>query len=110
MEKSFFVLQSHDCRQAVKMEADDLMSYGIPRSTAYRAIKKGSLPRHRLRELQFKVFGQLPGWDGWTILPGKIVSPNGFEFDQTDLENLNYLRVVLSEYDISDLPLKKAPL
>jgi hypothetical protein len=110
MEKKHYWLPSFDGRLHERMTAEDLMAFGIPRSTAYRAIQRQTLPNHRLRDLQFKVFGQLPGWEGWRILPGKIVSPNGQSFDHCDLENLAYLRQVLTEYDIRDLPLKQNPI
>lgn len=90
--RTFFYLTSHDGRLVERMSAEDLMSYGISKSTAYRAIKRGVLPRHRVRDLQFRVFGHLPGWDGWRIEPGRIISPNGDVFDPVDLENLAYLK------------------
>lgn len=110
MDKKVYWLPSFDGRLQERMTADDLVSFGIPRSTAYRAIQRQTLPKHRLRELQFRVFGQMPGWEGWRLLPGKILSPNGQSFDHVDLENLAYLRQVLSEYDVTDLPLKKKPI
>lgn len=93
--KKHFYLHSVDGRCYEKLTADDLMRLEIPRSTAYRAIAKGTLPSHRLRELQLKFFGDLPGWDGWKIMAGKIVSPAGHELDQIDLENLAYLQRTL---------------
>lgn len=93
--KKHFYLHSVDGRSYEKLTADDLMRLEIPRSTAYRAISKGTLPRHRLRELQLKFFGDLPGWNGWKIMTGKIISPAGQELDQTDLENLIYIRQLI---------------
>lgn len=106
MHRKFFYLQSHDGRMTQRLSADELMSFGLSKSTAYRAIKNGVLASHRVRQLQFLIFGNIPGWDGWKIYPGKIVSPAGQEFKPVDLENFAHMRCVLSEYDIKDLPLK----
>lgn len=96
--KKHFYLHSVDGRCYEKLTADDLMRLEIPRSTAYRAIAKGTLPSHRLRELQLKFFGDLPGWDGWKIMTGRIISPAGIELDQIDIENLAYLKRILPKW------------
>jgi len=93
--RKYFYLHSADGRSYERLSADDLIRYGIPRSTAYRAINRGTLPRHRHRALQLQLFGELQGWSGWRILPDRIVSPSGIELNHIDLENLIYIRQLI---------------
>lgn len=96
--RKYFYLHSEDGKSYEKLNAKDLIRYGIPRSTAYRAIERGTLPRHKHRALQLKLFGELNGWKGWRILPDRIVSPTGIELDQIDIENLIYIKKILNKW------------
>jgi hypothetical protein len=98
--KKYFYLPNFDGRQHQRMTANDLIEMGISRSTAYRAIQRGTIPRHRLRDLQFRIFGELTDWEGWQILPHKIIQPNGQTLEPRDIENLSYLKKILWDWDI----------
>lgn len=100
MKKKHFLLYSMDEKLVERLTADDLMMHGLPRSTAYRAIKNGYMPKHRIRNLQFRIFGDMPGWEGWKILPGKLIDPTGRIYEPTDLENLAYLQRALFDWDL----------
>lgn len=51
---------------------------GVSRSTAYRIIQGRPLTKWQKELLSIKIYGEIPGWDGWQILPGELIDPSGY--------------------------------
>ncbi|WP_027854995.1 hypothetical protein [Marinobacterium litorale] len=77
--------------------ASDLVELlGVSRATAYRMIAEQRLTPLQREMLELKIFGLIPGWDGWQIEPGALVDPQGYRYTVGEIMGIPYLKALKS--------------
>lgn len=93
LHKFRFVSQ---CGQYVRflVAADLIELLGVSRATAYRIVQQQRISQVQRELLELKVFGLIPGWHGWQILPGELVDPYGYRYQIGEILSIPHLRAV----------------
>lgn len=75
----------------------DLMELlGVSRATAYRIIKDRRVSQVQQELLELKCFGLIPGWNGWRILPGELMDPQGNRYSTGEILSIPHLKSICS--------------
>jgi hypothetical protein len=73
----------------------DLMRLlSVSRPTAYRLMKDRRFSPVQREILELKLFGLIPGWDGWRVGPGELWDPTGYRYSIGDIMSLPLLKSI----------------
>ena len=84
------------CGQYVRfLTVYDLMRLlTVSRPTAYRIMQTKRMSAVQREILELKLFGLIPGWDGWRIGPNELYDPTGYRYSIGDIMSLPLLRSI----------------
>lgn len=75
------------------LTAQDLMDLlKVSRATAYRMRRDGKFNSAQREILEFKLFGLIPGWNGWRIEPGNLIDPAGYKYSMGEIQSIPLLK------------------
>lgn len=66
----------------------------VSRPTAYRIMQTKRMSAVQREILELKLFGLIPGWDGWRIGPGELWDPTGYRYSIGDIMSLPLLKSI----------------